>query len=57
MAERGIAWHPPAAWPGLGRPPQYPAGEIDVVVGLTSAGWDEESEDGLPGAVWYRTRR
>ena len=33
------------------------SGEIDVVAGLTSAGWDEESEDGLPGAVWYRRRR
>ncbi len=33
------------------------SGEIDVVAGLTSAGWDEESEDGLPGAVWYRTLR
>ena len=30
---------------------------VDVAVGLTDAGWDEESGDGMPGAVWYRTWR
>jgi hypothetical protein len=33
------------------------SGEVDVAVGLTDAGWDEESEDGMPGAVWSRTYR
>lgn len=29
---------------------------IEVAVGLTDEGWDEESEDGLPGAIWWRER-
>jgi hypothetical protein len=33
------------------------SGAVDVAVGLASAGSDGESADGMPGAVWYRTRR
>jgi hypothetical protein len=30
---------------------------VVVAVGLTSAGWDEESGDGMPGAAWVRKLR
>jgi hypothetical protein len=29
---------------------------VEVAVGLTDAGWDEESGDGMPGAAWYHKR-
>lgn len=30
---------------------------IEIAVGLTNAGWNEDSGDGMPGAVWWRSRR
>ena len=29
---------------------------VQVALGLTDAGWDEGSSDGMPGSAWYRTR-
>jgi hypothetical protein len=29
---------------------------LEVVVGLTSAGVDEDSDEGFPGAVWVRAQ-
>jgi hypothetical protein len=55
----GRAWRCVASarrFTGFGPYTGASSGAVDVVVGLTSAGWDEESADGMPGAAWYRTR-
>ena len=30
--------------------------EIEVAVGLTNEGWDEDSGEAIPGAIWWRPR-
>jgi hypothetical protein len=54
----GRAWRCDAADPsfeGFGPYAAAASGSADVAVGLTSAGVDEESPEGLPGAVWVRS--
>jgi hypothetical protein len=56
----GRAWRCEASAPGFeGFGPYAAAGSdtVQVVVGLTSAGVDEESPNGLPGASWSRQMR
>ena len=56
----GRAWRCEASDPGFeGFGPYAAAGSdtVQVVVGLTSAGVDEESPNGLPGATWSRQMR
>jgi hypothetical protein len=31
-------------------------GSVEVLVGLTDEGWDEDSGGGMPGAIWWRPR-
>jgi hypothetical protein len=52
----GTAWRCEGAAALAGFGPYAAAGSptVEIAVGLTSAGWDEESELGLPGAVWWR---
>ena len=53
----GASWACEASDPGFaGFGPYAAAGapSVDVVVGLTNAGWDPEGGLGLPGAIWWR---
>jgi hypothetical protein len=53
----GASWACEASDPGFaGFGPYAAAGSpgVDVVVGLTDAGWDPESGIGAPGAIWWR---
>jgi hypothetical protein len=56
----GHAWRCVASarrFAGFGPYAAASSGEVDVAVGTTSVGWDEDAGDGAPGAVWYRTYR
>jgi hypothetical protein len=53
----GASWACEASDPGFaGFGPYAAAGSpsVDVVVGLTEAGWDPTSGIGAPGAIWWR---
>ncbi|HEX5826175.1 MAG TPA: hypothetical protein VFY23_01530 [Candidatus Limnocylindrales bacterium] len=32
------------------------SGRVEVLVGVTDEGWDEDSDGGMPGAIWWRPR-
>ena len=54
----GRAWRcdaSAAAFQGFGPYAAAASDTVEVTVGLTHAGWDENSGAGMPGAVWYRT--
>lgn len=54
----GRAWRCVASDPllaGFGPYASAASSSVEVVVGLTSVGYDEDSPFGLPGAVWWRS--
>jgi hypothetical protein len=56
----GRAWRCEASnkkFQGFGPYAAAASDTVEVAVGLTDAGWDENSGDGMPGAAWYRTLR
>jgi hypothetical protein len=54
----GMAWTceaTDAAFTGFGPYAAAASSTIEVAVGLTSAGWDESGDLGMPGSIWVRT--
>ena len=54
----GQAWRCDSSVPamkGFGPSAAAASDTVEVTVGLTDAGWDENGSDPMPGAVWYRT--
>jgi hypothetical protein len=53
----GVAWACAASDPAFAGFGPYAAGSsssVEIAVGLTEVGWDENSGVGQPGAVWWR---
>jgi hypothetical protein len=57
----GVAWRCEAsdepAWAKFGPYAAAGSDSLEVAVGLTSDGWDEESDEGMPGSVWRRAQQ
>ena len=56
----GHAWRCIASGPvfaGFGPYAAAASNLVEVAVGLTDRGWDENSGEAMPGAAWYRTWR